>query len=131
MRGAMVTESHESLIRRGQNPPDFVVKLFQMIQNEDPSLIGWDDGMLRVAPLPRCIEGLRKSFCHFVVNLCIYSPTSTSAFNPLLTPHRSLTDLIPAHIRANSDEQPTTACCGDFTEILSSLSVFEFPAPAE
>ena len=73
MRGAMVTESHESLIRRGQNPPDFVVKLFQMIQNEDPSLIGWDDGMLRVAPLPRCIEGLRKSFCHFVVNLCIYS----------------------------------------------------------
>ena len=73
MRGAMVTESHESLIRRGQNPPDFVVKLFQMIQNEDPSLIGWDDGMLRVAPLPRCIEGLRKFFCHFVVNLCIYS----------------------------------------------------------
>jgi hypothetical protein len=40
-------------MRRAQAPPDFVVKLFQMIQNEDPQLISWDDGRSRPVFVPR------------------------------------------------------------------------------
>mmetsp|Transcript_8460 Transcript_8460/g.26376 ORF Transcript_8460/g.26376 Transcript_8460/m.26376 type:complete len:323 (-) Transcript_8460:87-1055(-) len=38
MDGALTTA------RRGSNPPDFLVKLLQMVKSEDPTLIAWNGG---------------------------------------------------------------------------------------
>lgn len=32
--------------RRGTNPPDFLVKLLQMVEREDPQLICWSKGVV-------------------------------------------------------------------------------------
>ena len=40
----MLTTTEALPARRAQAPPDFVVKLFQMLQNEDDALISWDSG---------------------------------------------------------------------------------------